>query len=34
MAVFKQHGFEHATVIGQVEDKQPHGLKVSSKGVL
>jgi len=34
MTIFKQHGFEHATVIGDVEAKQAHGLKVSTKGVL
>jgi selenide,water dikinase len=26
MTIFKQHGFEHATVIGVVEAKQAHGL--------
>jgi len=34
LAILKQHGFDHATVIGQVESAQSHGLKVSSKGVL
>ena len=34
MTIFKQHGFEYATVIGDVEAKQAHGLKVSTKGVL
>jgi selenide,water dikinase len=34
MAIFKQHGFEHATRIGRVESAQSHGLKVSAKGVL
>jgi selenide,water dikinase len=34
MAIFKQHGFDHASLIGRVESAQSHGLKVSAKGVL
>jgi selenide,water dikinase len=31
MAAFKQHGFDHATVIGQVCSKESHALRVSQR---
>ncbi len=31
LAIFKQHGFEHATVVGHVESQQAHGLVVDDK---
>jgi selenide,water dikinase len=31
MAAFKQHGFDHATVIGQVCAKESHALRVSQR---
>ena len=31
MGVFKQHGFDHATVVGQVEAQQAHGLVIDHK---
>ena len=34
LAIFQQHGFDHATVIGRVESAQSHGLKVSTKGIV
>lgn len=31
LAIFKQHGFEHAAVVGHVESQQTHGLVVDDK---
>ena len=31
LAIFKQHGFEHAAVVGHVESQQAHGLVVDDK---
>jgi hypothetical protein len=31
LAIFKQHGFDHAAVVGHVEAQQSHGLVVDEQ---